>query len=69
MGAPLDKDILIITNTGQSGYIESPEFSARNQKELGYLPGKVGTRLSPTELTFRPSAQSLRIDPADPLDP
>lgn len=69
MGAPLDKDILIITNTGQSGYIESPEFSARSQKELGYLPGKVGTRLSPTELTFRPSAQSLRIDPADPLDP
>jgi hypothetical protein len=69
MGAPLDKDSLIITNTGQSGYIESPEFSARNQKELGYLPGTVGARLSPTELTFRPSAKSLRIDPADPLDP
>ncbi|NYE61526.1 hypothetical protein FHW58_002733 [Duganella sp. 1224] len=69
MGAPLDKDSLIITNTSQSGYIESPEFSARNQKELGYLPGKVGARLSPTELTFRPSAKSLRIDPADPLDP
>jgi hypothetical protein len=69
MAAPLDKDTLVITNTSQSGYIESPEFSARNQKELGYLPGTVGARLSPTELTFRPSAKSLRIDPSDPLDP
>lgn len=69
MGAPLDKDSLIITNADQSRYIESQEFAARNQKELGYAPGTVGARLSPTELTFRPSSKSLRIDPADPLDP
>lgn len=69
MGAPLDKDSLIVTYTNQSRYIESPEFASRNLKELGYLPGAVGKRLSPTELTFRPSRQSLRIDPADPLDP
>lgn len=69
MGAPLDKDSLIITNVDQSRYIESAEFAARNQKELGYPPGTVGTRLPPTELTFRPSAKSLRVDPADPLDP
>lgn len=69
MGAPLDKDSLIITNVDQSRYIESQEFAARNLKELGYAPGTVGARLSPTELTFRPSAKSLRIDPADPLDP
>jgi hypothetical protein len=69
MGAPLDKDSLIVTYTNQSRYIESQEFTSRNLKELGYLPGTVGARLSPTELTFRPSAKSLRIDPADPLDP
>ncbi|WP_217907251.1 YdcF family protein [Janthinobacterium sp. PC23-8] len=69
MGAPLDKDGLIITNVEQSRYIESSEFTVRNLKELGYAPGAIGARLSPTELTFRPSLKSLRIDPADPLDP
>jgi hypothetical protein len=69
LGAPLDKDSLIVTYTNQSRYIESQEFTSRNLKELGYLPGTVGARLSPTELTFRPSAKSLRIDPLDPLDP
>jgi len=69
MTAPLDKDTLIITNVGQSSYIESPDFSARNLKDLGYVPGTVGARLSPNELTFRPSIKSLRIDPSDPLDP
>lgn len=67
--APLDKDSLIITNIEQSRYIEGADFSARNLKELGYLPGAIGARLSPIELTFRPSFKSLRIDPADPLDP
>jgi hypothetical protein len=69
MRAPLDQDSLIVTNTSQSSYIESKEFSARNLKELGYMPGTIGKRLSPTELTFRPSSKSLRVDPADPLDP
>lgn len=69
MGAPLDKDALIVCNPGQSAAIASPEFVARNQRELGYQPGKVGARLSPTELEFRPSPLSARIDPRDPLDP
>jgi len=69
LGAPLDKDSLIVTYTNQSRYIDSPEFTFRNQKELGYMPGAIGKRLSPTELTFRPSPKSLRIDPLDPLDP
>ncbi|MRW83160.1 YdcF family protein [Pseudoduganella sp. FT26W] len=69
MAAPLDKDTLVITNVGQSSYIESPDFSARNLKDLGYVPGTVGVRLSPNELTFRPSIKSLRVDPSDPLDP
>lgn len=69
MGAPLDKDALIVCNPGQSAAIATPEFVARNQRELGYQPGKVGARLSPTELEFRPSPLSARIDPRDPLDP
>ncbi|WP_084455967.1 ElyC/SanA/YdcF family protein [Novosphingobium rosa] len=69
MGAPLDKDTLIVTNTEQSAMIENPDFAARNRKELGYLPGTVGKRLSPYDLVFRPSISSLRVDPLDPLDP
>ncbi|ESQ83640.1 YdcF family protein [Asticcacaulis benevestitus] len=69
IGAPLDHDTLIITNAEQSKYIESPEFKVRNQTELGYDPGTVGARLSSFELRFRPSSTSLRVDPADPLDP
>lgn len=69
LGAPSDRDALIVTYAEQSKMIESAGFAARNRLELGYLPGIVGTRLSPTELTFRPAAESLRIDPMDPLDP
>jgi hypothetical protein len=67
--APLDRDALIVTNAEQSRYIESDEFAARNQRELGYQPGKTGRRLSATELSFRPSPESSRVDPTDPLDP
>ncbi len=69
LGAPLDRDALIITNTEQSRYIESAQFMERNRLELGYQPGKVGTRVSPNELMFRPSSSSMRVDPIDPLDP
>jgi hypothetical protein len=69
LGAPVDQEVLIVTNAEQSKYIESALFSERNRIELGYQPGKVGERLSPVELTFRPAASSLRVDPLDPLDP
>lgn len=69
LGAPVDQEALIVTNVEQSKYIESALFSERNRIELGYQPGKVEKRLSPVELTFRPAASSLRIDPMDPLDP
>ncbi len=69
MGAPLAKETLIVCNEGQSAYIESDAFTQRNARELGYQPGKVVRRLSPTELTFLPSASSARVDPRDPLDP
>lgn len=69
LGVPLDRDTIIVTNPEHSQYVESPEFDKRNAKELGYLPGSVGKRLSPNEVTFRPSRASLTVDPLDPLDP
>lgn len=67
--APLDRDTLVVSNVGHIDAIASPAFAARNQHELGYLPGRIGWRPSPNTITFRPDATSLRIDPLDPLDP
>jgi hypothetical protein len=67
--APLDRDTLVVSNVGHIDAIASPAFAARNQRELGYLPGRIGSRPSPNTITFRPDATSLRIDPLDPLDP
>lgn len=69
MAAPLDRDALIVCNPGQSAMIGHPDFARRNDRELGYQPGTVGARVSPTELLFRPSPLSARVDPRDPLDP
>jgi hypothetical protein len=69
LGAPLDRDVLITSNPEQLQYIEGPDFAARSVIELGYASGAATVRLTPTELTFRPTIASLRIDPSDPLDP
>lgn len=69
LGAPLDRPALIVCNPEQSRYIEGTAFAERNRRELGYLPGTIGPRRSPTEIEFRPARESLRVDPLDPLDP
>lgn len=69
LGAPLEAETVIVCNPLQSAYIESAKFAERNAAELGYQPGKVVRRVSPTELVFRPSRASERVDPRDPLDP
>ncbi|MCW6530334.1 YdcF family protein [Sphingomonas sp. MMSM20] len=69
LGAPLEAETVIVCNSLQSAYIESAKFAERNAAELGYQPGKVVRRVSPTELVFRPSPASERVDPRDPLDP
>ncbi len=69
LGAPFDRDALIVSDPVQSQYIQSDEFANRNQRELGYQPGTIEGRLSPTELLFRPARASARIDAYDPLDP
>ena len=69
LGAPLDRDALIVSDPEQLRYIESREFADRNQHVLGYEPGTIGTLSAPFELPFRPSHASMRVDPMDPLDP
>lgn len=66
---PADIETLIICNPMQSAYIESATFAERNMTELGYQPGRIVRRVSPTELVFRPSRASDRVDPRYPLDP
>lgn len=41
----------------------------RCQKELGYVPYRAGKRLSPRVVEFMPSAESLIINPREPIDP
>jgi hypothetical protein len=69
IGAPLGAETVIVCNPLQSAYIESAKFTERNAAELGYQPGKIVRRVSPSELVFRPSQASERVDPRDPLDP
>jgi len=69
LGAPLDMDVLVVSDADQIKSIDTPDFKARNQDRLGYQPEVSETRLSPYELTYRPSALSQRLNPADPLDP
>ena len=69
MKAPMDRDALVLSDPRHIDAVESSEFVARNQRELGYQPGKVGQRTSPFDIAFRPSPDSARVDPLDPLDP
>ena len=69
MKAPMDRDALVLSDPRHIDAVESDEFVARNQRELGYQPGRVGERTSPFDIAFRPSPDSARVDPLDPLDP
>ena len=69
MKAPMDRDALVLSDPRHIDAVESSQFVARNQRELGYQPGKIGKRTSPFDIVFRPSPDSARIDPLDPLDP
>lgn len=69
MKAPMDRDALVLSDPLHIDAVESAEFVARNRRELGYQPGSVGERTSPFDIVFRPSPDSARVDPLDPLDP
>ena len=67
--APVGREALIVSDAEHIASIASADFADRSLRELGYQPGVMGQRLSNDALSFRPSAASSRIDPADPLDP
>lgn len=67
-GFPFGKAAITCTDRSQSQYIEKT-MAERCMKELGYMPYKLGTRLSDTEQEFYPLIESLQINPLEPLDP
>ncbi len=69
MGAPLDRNMLVVSNAAHLDAIASRAFVERNQRDLGYQPAIADGRIAPTALAMKPSRGSLRVDPTDPLDP
>ncbi len=67
--APPQQPALVVSSPSHIDSVASSGFGDRNRRELGYVPGKVGSRISPYAITFVPAPESLRIDPMDPLDP
>ncbi len=68
-GAGLARPVLITTTTAQSAYIESPAFTARCRKELGYACYDALKRVSPFDTVASLSPLATHRDAADPLDP
>lgn len=68
-GIPFARKALVTTDAGHSSYIGGPAFAERCQKELGYQPAVVGSRLSPFDLEIMARVDSLHVDATDPLDP
>ncbi|MGY4536015.1 hypothetical protein ACVW0P_000409 [Mucilaginibacter sp. UYNi724] len=66
-GIPFNKPGYIVTDKYQADFIMT--MADRCQKELGYVPYKLGKRISETELEFYPNIESLQIDADEPLDP
>ncbi|WP_374949429.1 YdcF family protein [Mucilaginibacter sp.] len=66
-GMPFNKPGLIVTDKSQNDAIVNME--KRCIKELGYMPYKLGKRVSETELEFYPLIGSLQIDADEPMDP
>lgn len=66
-GIPSDKPAITSTNKYQSYYISN--MAERCEKELGYVPYRLGERLSDTEQEFFPQVRALSINPMEPLDP
>jgi hypothetical protein len=66
---PLDRPMLVVSDSQQIDYIASEQFKVRNEEELGYQPVKIGKRISGTQLEATPLTVSLYRDAEDPLDP
>jgi hypothetical protein len=66
-GIPFTKPGYIVTDKSQTDFIMT--MDGRCEKELKYVPYKLGKRISETELEFYPLIESLQIDADEPLDP
>jgi hypothetical protein len=64
---PFDKPGIVSTTKLQSDAIIG--MAARCQKELGYVPYKLGKLVSGNALEFYPTMESMQIDWDEPLDP
>ncbi len=64
---PADQPFLTSTTKSQSYYIT--KMAARCEKELHYVPYKIGKRLSDTDEEFYPVKEALQINADEPLDP
>ena len=64
---PFNKPGYIVTDKSQTDFIMT--MDGRCEKELKYMPYKLGKRISETELEFYPLIESLQIDADEPLDP
>lgn len=67
-GMPVNKPVLIVTDTSQSKYIVE-RMDKIAIRDLGYVPFKNIQVVSPEESSFYPLEQCLEPDPLDPLDP
>lgn len=68
-GFPVDKQCVFVTSQSQADYVNNAAFDTRNRRELGYLPYRNKHRISPHDLEFYMTLESLHLDPYDPLDP
>lgn len=64
---PSDRPFLTSTTKSQSYYITN--MAARCEKELHYVPYKIGKRLTDTDQEFYPTKEALQINADEPLDP
>jgi len=69
IGAPMDKQILLMKLDGLPEYIFTKDFSQRCTQELGYQPMIDIRDVSTFEISGLPNIVSLHADPQDPLDP
>jgi len=66
-GMPVSKPGIVVTEKSQAGAILI--MAARCEKELKYVPYKLGKTLSETATEFYAIPEAMQINPYEPLDP
>lgn len=67
---PNSKKSIIVGTSSHINTIADPAFAKRCNTYYGYMPGVLGSRVSPTTLEYTPDVKSLTMQPSvDPLDP